>query len=211
MPSDTFYATNVTASAATFGGDVGVGATTWNGTEGEAAGPVDSTYATPAAAISTASWMINNLIFADWINEADAASTITQTIPESATLTGLSVGIWAYSDVNGIGAYGRVNSAKTNASAGTREGGFTLSTAPLALLSMNSGSSLNGIFGNRVSTPITLADIRGANFKIVMGLLNASAVARKPFIDAMYITVTWNADGFRSRSGRPISIARTSR
>ena len=211
MPSATFYATNVTASAATFGGDVGVGATTWNGTEGNAAGPVDSTYATPAAAISTASWMINNLIFADWINEADAASTITQTIPESATLTGLSVGIWAYSDVNGIGAYGCVNSAQTNASAGTREGGFTLSTAPLALLSMNSVSSLNGIFGNRVSTPITLADIRGANFKIVMGLFNASAVARKPFIDAMYITVTWNADGFRSRSGRPISIARTSR
>lgn len=214
MPSATFYATNVTASASAFGGDVGVGVTTWNGTEGNAAGPVDTTYATPAAALTGTSWVINNLVFADWINEADATSTISETIPASAVLTGLSVGIWAYTDVAGILAYGRVNSAVTNASAGTREGGFSLSTAPLALLSMNSGSSLNGIFGNRVSTPITVADVRGANFKIVMGLLqndNNGGVGRKPFVDAMYITATWNADGFRSRTGRPIGIARSSR
>lgn len=209
MPSATFYATNVTASASVFGGDVGVGATTWNGTEGEAAGPVDTTYATPAAAIATASWMINNLIFADWINEADAVSTISETIPPAAVLTALSVGIWAYTDVSGILAYGRVNSAQTNASAGAREGGFSLSTAPLALLSMN--SSGNVIFGSRASNPIVTADLRGSNFKIVMGLLNSTAVARKPFIDAMYITATWNADGFRSRTGRPIGIARSSR
>lgn len=212
MPSATFYATNVTAAASVFGGDVGFGATTWNGTEGNAAGPVDASYATPAAALTGTSWVINNLVFANWIYDSDAASTISQVIPASATLTALSVGIWAYSDVAGILAYGRVNSAQTNASAGTREGGFTLSTAPLALLSMN--SSGNVIFGNRASTPITVADIRGANFKIVMGLLqnnNNGGVGRKPFIDAMYVTATWNADGFRSRSGRPMSIARSSR
>lgn len=205
MPSATFYATTCTASASAFGGDVGVGATTWNGTEGNAAGPVDTTYATPAAALTGTSWAINNLLFSDWVNQDDATSTISQLIPASATLTGLSVGIWAYSDAAGILAYGRVNSALTNASAGTREGGFTLSTAPLALLSMNSGSSLNGIFGNRVSTPITVADIRGSNFKIVMGLLqndNNGGAGRKPFIDAMYITATWTADGIRSRNTR---------
>ncbi len=212
MPTATFYATNVTASASVFGGDVGVGATTWNGTEGNAAGPVDTTYATPAAPLTGTSWVINNLIFANWINEADATSTISQTIPETATLTGLSVGIWAYSDVAGILAYGRVNSARTNASAGTREGGFTLSTAPLALLSMN--SSGNVIFGNRASTPIVVSDLRGADFKIVMGLLqnnNNGGAGRTPFIDAMYVTATWEADGFRSRAGRPIGIARSSR
>lgn len=205
MPSATFYATTCTASASAFGGDVGVGATTWNGTEGNAAGPVDTTYATPAAALTGTSWAINNLLFSDWVNQDDATSTISQLIPASATLTGLSVGIWAYSDAAGILAYGRVNSALTNASAGTREGGFTLSTAPLALLSMNSGASLNGIFGNRVSTPITVADIRGSNFKIVMGLLqndNNGGAGRKPFIDAMYITATWTADGIRSRNTR---------
>lgn len=205
MPSATFYATNVTSSASAFGGDVGVGVTTWNGTEGNAAGPVDTTYATPAAASTETPWLINNLVFGSWINEADGASTISQTIPSTAVLTALSVGIWAYTDVAGILAYGRVNSAVTNASAGTREGGFSLSTAPLALLSMNSGSSLNGIFGNRVSTPITVADVRGANFKIVMGLLqndNNGGVGRKPFVDAMYITATWNADGIRSRVTR---------
>lgn len=205
MPSATFYATTCTASASAFGGDVGVGATTWNGTEGNAAGPVDTTYATPAAALTGTSWVINNLLFSDWVNQDDATSTISQLIPASATLTGLSVGIWAYTDVAGILAYGRVNSALTNASAGTREGGFTLSTAPLALLSMNSGASLNGIFGNRVSTPITVADIRGSNFKIVMGLLqndNNGGAGRKPFIDAMYITATWTADGIRSRNTR---------
>jgi hypothetical protein len=208
MPTATFYATNVTASASAFGGDVGVGVTTWNGTEGNAAGPVDTTYATPAAGSSETPWLINNLVFGTWINEADAASTISQTIPETATLTALSVGIWAYTDVAGILAYGRVNSAVTNASAGTREGGFSLSTSPLSLLSMN--SSGNVIFGNRASTPIVTADLRGANFRIVMGLLQ-SAGTRKPFIDAMYVTATWEADGFRSRAGRPIGIARSSR
>jgi hypothetical protein len=212
MPTATFYATNVTASASVFGGDVGVGATTWNGTEGNAAGPVDTSYATPAAPLTGTSWVINNLVFGTWINEADATSTISQTIPETATLTGLSVGIWAYTSVAGLLAYGRVNSARTNASAGTREGGFTLSTAPLALLSMN--SSGNVIFGNRASTPIVVSDIRGADFKIVMGLLqndNNGGAGRTPFVDAMYVTATWEADGFRSRAGRPIGIARSSR
>lgn len=212
MPSATFYATNVTASASVFGGDVGVGATTWNGTEGNAAGPVDTTYATPAAASTNTLWLINNLIFANWINAADGTSTISDTIPATGVLTALSVGIWAYTDVAGIQAYGRINSAVTNASIGTREGGFTLSTAPLALLSMN--SSGNAIFGNRASTPVVAADLRGSNFRIVMGLLQLNdngGVGRKPFIDAMYITATWDADGFRSRAGRPIGIARASR
>ena len=112
------------------------------------------------------------------------------------------MGVWAYTDVAGILVYGRLRSGVTNASAGTREGGFSLSTSPIALLSLNSGSSLNGIFGNRAGTPIVMADLFGPNFGIVVGFYQSDATLRKPFVDAMYITATWTADGIRSRNTR---------
>jgi hypothetical protein len=205
MPSATFYATSCAEGGSTFGGDVGVGTTTWNSTAGNAAGPKDTTYATPLAGTAPASppnWLTKNLVFSSFVNAQDAATTIAQNIPTTATLTGLDVGLWAYTDVTGILAYARVNSAATNASAGTREGGFSLSTSPISLLSLVSGASVNGIFGNRLATPIVAADLIGPNFGIVVGFYSGDATLRKPFIDAMYITATWTADGIRQRGTR---------
>ena len=212
MPSTTFYATACAEGGATFGGDVGVGTTTWNSTAGNAAGAKDTTYATQAAGTAPGTppnWLTTNLVFSSFVNAEDGVRTVAQCIPASATLTALDVGVWAYTDVTGLLAYGRIRSAVTNASAGTREGGFSLSTSPITLLSMN--SSGNPIFGHRTSTPVVMADLIGPNLGFVVGVYSGDATLRKPFFDAMYITATWVADGFRSRGGRPIGIARSSR
>jgi hypothetical protein len=168
---------------------------------------VDTTYATPLAGSAPAAppnWLTTNLVFSSFVSSVDGTSTIDQIVKNSGLpILSMTVGVWGYTDVSGILVYGRVRSGQTGLSAGTREGGFALSTAPLALLSMNSGASLNNIFGNRSGTPIVMADLFGSNFGIVAGFYQGDATLRKPFMDAMYLTLNWSAGGsprqFRNR------------
>lgn len=192
MPIETFYSTSAVAVGTTFGGDVGVGASTWVSV-GNAAGQVDSALTTFAAPATVASWISENIEFGGWVWDGDGTSSISARMSALATLLGLTPRIFAVSAPSGILVYGRVRSAQTNASAGTREGGFTLPTVAGSSVDMNSGG--NPIFGGRAGTPIASADLRGANFKIMAGFLQADnngGAGRTPSVDAMRLIISWD-------------------
>lgn len=193
MPVETFYSTSAVAVGSVFGGDVGVGASTWTDVA-NAGGQVDSvvtTFSPPSLANNN--WVSQNIEFGDWVWDGDGTSTISARMSALATLVGLTPRIFAISTPAGILVYGRVRSAQTNASAGVREGGFTLPSSAGSSVDMNSGG--NPIFGGRAGTPIAAADLRGANFKIMTGFLQANdngGAGRTPSVDAMRLIISWD-------------------
>lgn len=192
MPIETFYSTSAVAVGSAFGGDVGVGASTWVSVA-NAAGQVDSVLTTLGAAATGTNWITENIEFGDWVWDGDGTSTISARMSALATLVGLTPRIFATSTPAGILVYGRVRSAQTNASAGAREGGFTLPTVAGNSVDMNSGG--NPIFGGRAGTPIVAADLRGANFKVMAGFFqsnNNGGAGRTPSVDAMRLIISWD-------------------
>lgn len=205
MPTLRVYAQVVTQITEAFGTDVGSGTApvTWDDPS-LCAGAPDNVAASAniIAGIPNGTWYCANLYFATF---APLVGASLSSLSPTYTLTELKATLNVKSCAVTPGtflAYARVQSAATGLAKGVREGGFTITNGGAQNIALHNQTA-NPIIASRAGTPITMADVVGNSFQIVVGFLGngtAASAARDLQVDGLTLDVSWTSSPTADRA-----------